>query len=102
MSLPLEGKVSQIRKKEGGFETGTLALQCLVVASDRSVGGARAGFTYSVAPAAHQVVGQGVVRLQLDGFIQVILEGKNRAAVEASGGRRSRQRRLFSVPPLLT
>lgn len=34
------------------------------------------GITYSVAPAAQQVVGQGVVWLQLDGFIQVILEGK--------------------------
>lgn len=31
--------------------------------------------TYSVAPAAQQVVGQGVLRLQLDGFIQVILGG---------------------------
>lgn len=34
--------------------------------------------TYSVAPAAQQVVGQGVLRLQLDGFIQVILGGGSR------------------------
>lgn len=33
------------------------------------------GVTYSVAPAAQHVVGQGVLRLQLDGFIQVILGG---------------------------
>lgn len=32
--------------------------------------------TYSVAPAAQQVVGQGVLRLQLDGFIQMILGGE--------------------------
>lgn len=33
------------------------------------------GVTYSVAPAAQQVVGQGVLRLQLDGFIQMVLGG---------------------------
>lgn len=32
--------------------------------------------TYSVAPAAQQVVGQGVLWLQLDGFIQMILGGE--------------------------
>lgn len=36
----------------------------------------RAEVTYSVAPAAQHVVGQGVLRLQLDGFIQVILGGQ--------------------------
>lgn len=32
--------------------------------------------TYSVAPAAQQVVGHGVLWLQLDGFIQMILGGE--------------------------
>lgn len=39
----------------------------------RSVSG---GVTYSVAPAAQQVVGHGVLRLQRDGFIQMILGGE--------------------------
>lgn len=59
-----------------------LTLQQPAVASDRSVGGVQVGLTYSIAPAAQQVVGQGVVRLQLNGFIQMILEGKSRARVE--------------------
>ena len=33
--------------------------------------------TYSVAPAAQQVVGQGVLRVQLNGFIQMILGGES-------------------------
>lgn len=40
------------------------------------VRGARRGVTYTVAPAAQHVVGGGVLRLQLDGFIQMILEGE--------------------------
>lgn len=36
------------------------------------------GVTYSVAPAAQQVVGQGVLWLQLNGFIQMILQRRER------------------------
>lgn len=32
--------------------------------------------TYGVTPAAQQVVGQGVPRLQLDGFLQMFLGGE--------------------------
>lgn len=32
--------------------------------------------TYSVAPAAQQIVGHGILRLQLNGFIQMILGGE--------------------------
>lgn len=32
--------------------------------------------TYSIAPAAQQVVGQGVLWLQLNGFIQMVLQGQ--------------------------
>lgn len=42
--------------------------------------------TYSVAPAAQHVVGQGVLWLQLDGLIQVIL-----------GGRRTGESDLYSI-----
>lgn len=44
--------------------------------------GTLAGLTYSVAPAAKQVVGQGVVRLQFNGFIQMILEDRSRAGAD--------------------
>lgn len=67
--------------EKGGHE-GTLTLQQPAAASDRSVGGVQVGLTYSVAPAAQQVVGQRVVRLQLNGFIQMILEGRRGAGVE--------------------
>lgn len=57
------------RLAEGGHDGGSAAALC-----ERSVCGAEV--TYSVAPAAQHVVGQGVLRLQLDGFIQVVLGGQ--------------------------
>lgn len=45
--------------------------------------------TYSVAPATQQVVGQGVVWLQLDGFIQMILGDRQ---TETDGDRQSGRR----------
>lgn len=41
--------------------------------------------TYSIAPAAQQVVGHGVLRLQLDGFIQMILGGEAGRQTERQG-----------------
>lgn len=51
--------------------------------------------TYSVAPTAQQVVGQGVLRLQLDGFIQVILKQSRRQTDKDR--QRDRQGRQFSL-----
>lgn len=57
-----------------------VGLHCFVdVRRDRCVvcqGVGGGGVTYSIAPAAQQVVGHGVLRLQLDGFIQMILGGE--------------------------
>lgn len=45
--------------------------------------------TYSITPAAQQVVGHGVLRLQLDGFIQMILGGE--------AGRQTDRQKIFTV-----
>lgn len=51
--------------------------------------------TYSVAPAAQQVVGQGVLWLQLDGFIQVILREKDGETERQTDSQR--QEMIFTV-----